>query len=100
MKQCCASQRISTSILHVARRGVKGAVGFACLAGGIYLNAQAPTDESLAKQVEQLTEAMTRTQAQLEQSQRELQQIRDQLAAVQQQMAQHASSLAGRPIEV
>ena len=94
MKQCCASQRISTSILHVARRGVKGAVGFACLAGGIYLNAQAPTDESLAKQVEQLTEAMTRTQAQLEQSQRELQQIRDQLAAVQQQMAQHDSASA------
>ncbi len=94
MKQCCASQRARPSILQIASRGVLGFAGFSYVVGGVYLNAQAATNESLEKQVQQLTEAMTRTQAQLEQSQRELQQIRDQLAAVQQEMARHDSASA------
>jgi len=49
---------------------------------------QATSNENLAKQVEQLTEAMSRTQAQLEQSQREMEQMRRQLAALQEQVGQ------------
>jgi hypothetical protein len=61
--------------------------GLLCTAG-IHANSQAPSDESLRQQLQQLTEAMTRTQAQLEESQRQLQEIRSQLAALQRQLAE------------
>lgn len=47
---------------------------------------------ALAQQVQKLTEAMARTQAQLEQSQRELEEMRRQLNDLQHQMAQGAAS--------
>lgn len=52
-----------------------------------YLNGQTETQDSLAKQVEQLTVAMARTQVQLDESQRQMDDIRRQLAALQNEMA-------------
>jgi len=49
---------------------------------------QAPAQESLAQKVQQLTDAMARTQAQLEMSQHELNAMRRQLSELQRQMAQ------------
>jgi hypothetical protein len=66
-----------------------------CVAGllcSTYAYGQAATNDSLAKQVQQLTESVAKTQSQLEQSQRELEQMRSQLAALQQQMAQQGVS--------
>ncbi len=51
-------------------------------------HAQSEDSEPLAQQVQKLTEAMARTQAQLEQSQHELEEMRKQLSELQSQMAQ------------
>ena len=91
MRKFHTSQGRRQPISLLLRSGIFGILGFLCTTA-VYSNGQAPTDESLAKQVQQLTEAMTRTQAQLEQSQHELEQLRNQLAAIQQQMAQHESA--------
>src|SRR5580698_3127957 len=53
----------------------------------IPLNAQIPAQESVAQQVQQLTSAMARTQAQLEASQHQLEEMRQQLTVLQQRMA-------------
>lgn len=52
------------------------------------LGAQVGGQESLSQQVQKLTEAMARTQAQLEQSQRQLEEMRRELAALQRQLTQ------------
>ena len=57
------------------------------------LHAQATNQESLAKQIQQLTESMARTQAQLQQSQHQLDEMRQQLSALQRQMAQGGSTV-------
>ena len=54
--------------------------------------AQVAPQESLAQQIQQLTDAMTRTQAQLEQSQRQLDEMRKQLSELQRQMAESGAS--------
>ena len=96
MKQSSQLQRRGPSISQVYLRRILCAAGLLCSAG-VYLNGQETTDERLTKQVQQLTEAMTRTQVQLEQSQRELEQMRSQLAALQQQMAQQRVNAASSP---
>lgn len=52
------------------------------------LSAQSTNQASVPEQIQKLTEAMTRTQAQVEQSQRELDEMRRQLDALQRQVAQ------------
>jgi TolA-binding protein len=58
------------------------------------LHAQAANQENLSQQIQQLTESMAKTQAQLEQSQRELDEMRRQLAAMQLQMAGSTATAA------
>jgi hypothetical protein len=60
-------------------------VGLMC-AMAIPLSGQNPDQVSLEKRVEQLTEAMTRAQAQLQESQRQLEELRGELATLRQQM--------------
>ncbi len=50
-------------------------------------HAQAANPESLAQRIQQLTDAMARTQAQVDQSQRELDEMRTQLGELQREMA-------------
>ena len=52
------------------------------------LSAQVTGSESVPEQIQKLTDAMARTQAQLEQSQHQLDELRRQLAALQRQMSQ------------
>ncbi len=56
------------------------------------LSAQSATPESLSQQIQDLTGAMARTQAQLEQSQHQLDEMRKQLTELQRAMAQSAAS--------
>src|SRR6185312_1127535 len=56
-----------------------------------YAGAQATSQEDLTQQVQTLTEAMARTQAQLKESQRQLEEMRKQLEELKLQMAQGAS---------
>jgi hypothetical protein len=53
-----------------------------------FSRAQATSQEGLAQKVQQLTDAMAKTQAQLEQSQHDLNEMRQQLSALKRQMAQ------------
>jgi hypothetical protein len=54
--------------------------------------AQSTDQENLSQQVQKLTDAMARTQAQLEESQRQLDEMRKQLSELQRQMAQSGSN--------
>ncbi|MGA2249043.1 hypothetical protein [Terracidiphilus sp.] len=54
--------------------------------------AQATTQANLSQQIQNLTDAMARTQAQLEQSQRQLDEMRKQLSELQRQMAQSGAN--------
>jgi hypothetical protein len=68
----------------------------ACSCSGPGLTAQTtqtPTPESIPEQIQKLTEAMARTQTQLEQSQQQLEEMRQELAALQRQMAQAGSAV-------
>jgi hypothetical protein len=56
------------------------------------LRAQDTDQQALAQKVQQLTDAMARTQAQLEESQRQLEEMRRQLDALRLQMQQGASA--------
>jgi uncharacterized coiled-coil protein SlyX len=58
------------------------------------LGAQAASQPSLSQQIQKLTEAMARTQAQVEQSQRQLDEMRRELTALQRQLAQSGSTAA------
>lgn len=69
---------------------------------GLSLNcagAQATSQEDLTQQVQTLTEAMARTQAQLQESQRQLQEMRKQLDELKRQMEQKASTEPPAPSE-
>ena len=59
--------------------------------------AQATTQANLSQQIQKLTDAMARTQAQLEQSQRQLDEMRKQLSELQGQMAQSGANAGTRP---
>jgi len=64
-------------------------VGFLGLLGAIStpMSGQAPTQSDPEKQVELLTQTMTRTQVQLEESQHQLEEMRRQIAELKQQIA-------------
>jgi len=62
------------------------------------LGAQETSQENLLQQVQKLTEAMARTQAQLAESQRQLEEMRRELAALQSQVAQGASPSSTPPL--
>src|ERR1700677_2652423 len=62
-----------------------------------FVCAQAPSQANLSQQIQKLTEAMARTQAQLEQSQRQLDDMRKQLSELQRQMAQSGANTGTRP---
>lgn len=94
MKKYCPSQWRRAPIL-VLRRGILTLVGLACFTC-TDSKAQSPADDTLGKQVQQLTEALARTQAQVQESQRTLEEMRTQLAALQHQLAERdASSVSG-----
>lgn len=78
--------------LHGGWRAVPLLVGI-CGIPMQFVHAQATTQESLAQQIQQLTAAMARTQAQLEQSQRQLDEMRKQLSELERQMAQSGASV-------
>lgn len=60
-------------------------------------SAQTASPQNLAQRIQQLTDAMARTQAQLEKSQRELDQMRLQLGELKRQMAQSGATGASTP---
>jgi hypothetical protein len=60
-------------------------------------SAQTSTQENLAQQVQQLTDAMNRAQTQLEQTQRQMEEMRTQLTALQQKMAAAGMETAPAP---
>lgn len=61
------------------------------------LSAQTTNQEGLSQQIEQLTDAMARTQAELEQSQHQLNEMRHQLEALQRRMDQNGQITATAP---
>ena len=85
MKQPCTGRK--PAVLFVVGARILGIVGFLCIAG-IDGESQQTSEAGLRQQLQQLTDAMTRTQAQLEESQRQLQEIRGQLDAIQRQLAE------------
>jgi hypothetical protein len=62
--------------------------------GARSMRAQADGHESVAQRIQQLSDAMAKTQAQVDESQRELDQMREELRALKQQMAQGNASPA------
>ncbi len=56
------------------------------------LNAQTPSQESVAQEIQKLTESMARTQVQVEQSQKQLDEMRRELIALQRQLARGATA--------
>jgi ribosomal protein L29 len=60
-------------------------------------SAQTSTQENLAQQVQQLTDAMNRTQTQLEQTQRQMEEMRTQLTALRQKMTAAGMETAPAP---
>jgi uncharacterized coiled-coil protein SlyX len=69
-------------------------IGCSCSGPGLFAQTtQPPNPESIPDQIQKLTEAMARTQTQLEQSQHQLDEMRQELAALQRQMAQAGSAV-------
>ncbi|HLY42835.1 MAG TPA: hypothetical protein VKR52_16590 [Terracidiphilus sp.] len=64
-------------------------------ATGPHANGQAGPDPELASRLQQLTDAVNRTQSQLEQSQRQLEELRTELSTLQQQIAELHGSQEG-----
>src|SRR5580698_5794521 len=87
MRQHCSKQgnrgRVRLRNLWLSPIGL---IALACT-HPVALSGQTSSQENVAQQVQQLTAAMARTQAQLEESQHELEEMRRQLATLQQQMA-------------
>lgn len=87
MRRCCTRNDWKWSgRLPVSRSELLILIGFLC-AMAAPLSGQNPAQEGLERRVEQLTETVTRVQAQLEESQRQLEELRGQLATLRQQMA-------------
>ena len=77
------------------RRGILVFAGLVCITC-VNSKGQNTADDALGKQVQQLTEALARTQAQVEESQRALEQVRSQLSVLQRQLAERdAASASG-----
>ena len=85
MKQNCASRLPWPALI--------GSIALLCIPA-LPANGQVAGQEGLAQQVQQLTAAMSRTQARLEESQHELEEMRQQLAALQQRMGSSGAAPA------
>jgi hypothetical protein len=85
--------RREPAVLFAVGCRILGIAGLLCMAGA-HAHSQPTLDEGLRQQLQQLSDAMTRTQAQLEDSQRQLQEIRGQLAALQKQLAESVPASA------
>jgi uncharacterized coiled-coil protein SlyX len=94
----CGHNRIRRSILdtHSPWKVLPLLVFFLGNPAG-FVGAQATAPASLAQQIQQLTDAMARTQAQLEKSQRQLDGMQKQLIELQRQMAQSGAAPATQP---
>ena len=79
--------------LRVLRFGMLGFISMLC-AASVPLHSQTTAQQNLEKQVEQLTETMARTQAQLEESQRQMEEMRRQIAALKQQIVDAGAETA------
>jgi len=81
--------------IPAGRRCTKRVLLATLAAGAIAFSGSAQQQpEAVARKLEQLTEAMARTQAQIDQSQRDLNQLRIQIAGLRQQLAANAASPA------
>lgn len=81
--------------LPVWRFVLSGVLGIVCEAPlPLFSQAQTQAQQSLEKKVEQLTETMVRTQAQLEESQRQMEEMRRQIAALKQQILENGAEAA------
>jgi len=70
----------------------------ACACAAQSQGTPAPTSSEVQQQIQQLTENMARTQAQLEQSQRQLKEMQDQLQALKLQMASQGAVTEPTPV--
>lgn len=73
-------------------------IAFGSLTNSLF--AQSTTQENLSQHIQKLTDAMARTQAQLEESQRQLDEMRKQLSELQCQMARSGSNMGTQPPSV
>src|SRR3984957_20756359 len=82
-------KRIPSSVSSLCRRGRTMPLWAVLLVPSLLL-AQSQSDNqlSLAQQIQQLTDAMAKVQAQLQQSQSQLDEMRKELSELQKQMAQ------------
>lgn len=85
--------RSKQNLRTVLYRTVQTSVVFFLIANSSheYLCAQAAGQQSLLEQVQKLSSAMARTQAQMEESQRELSEMHEQLIALERQLGDHKS---------
>ena len=96
MTQHQSSTRMHSS-LRINSPLIIGLVGIFC-ASPPFARAQSQNDNELARKVQQLTDAMSETQRELEKSQNELAQLRTQLASLRQQIADfHSVETAASP---
>lgn len=85
MKACKPSSAINRHVESTLRACILTLLACGCMRS---LSAQEATPKpDLAQQVQQLTDALTHAQSQLEQSQRELEELRNQLSAMKLQLA-------------
>lgn len=92
MKMSAHSRTWKSGARHHARRVAMPLLVAALVLSSRLISAQDATQEALAQKVQQLTDAMARTQALLEKSQQELQQMRVQLSDLQRQIALGSTS--------
>ena len=85
------------SHLGVGLLGKVGALVLLVLVAAAMLDAQTPTQADVAERVAQLTDAMARTQAQLDRSQHDLEQMRQQLVELQREMGANGSAASAAP---
>ncbi len=85
------------SHLGVGLLGKVGALVLLVLVAAAMLDAQTPTQADVAERVAQLTDAMARTQAQLDRSRQDLEQMRQQLVELQREMGANGSAASAAP---
>lgn len=90
-RSCYRNDQRWSGISPVSRNLLLSLMGVMCTIA-VPLSGQDSDQGVLEKRIEQLTDAMTRTQAQLEESQRQLEELRRQLEALRQQIAGTAAA--------
>jgi len=90
---CYQDERRRSGILPVLQYRLPGLLGMFC-AIALPLNGQSSAQDALETRVEKLTEAMARTQAELDESQKQLEELRTQVASLRQQIAAKSAEAA------